>query len=87
MTIKKVIDKNYRQFFLNDEGKISVTKIGIQLAAAGAAVVAFPVSMAAVGVTVALPPIVILGAKWATGLGLFIAANRAKDTIDAGKIK
>ena len=83
MSIKQSTDKLYRQFFLNADGKVSVTKIGLQVAAAGGAIVAFPASMAAVGVTVILPPAVALAAKWAIGLGIWIAGNRAKDTLDA----
>lgn len=87
MSIKKTTDKLYKQFFLNADGKVSVTKIGLQVAAAGGAIVAFPASMAAVGITVVLPPALALAAKWAIGIGTYIAANRAKDTLDASAKK
>jgi hypothetical protein len=81
------LNKLYKQFFLNGSSKVSITKIAIQAAAAGAAVLAFPASMTAVGITIVLPPAVTLAAKAAVGIGVWIAGNRVKDSVDAGRIQ
>jgi hypothetical protein len=79
------LNKMYKQFFINGKGEVSITKIALQAAAAGAAILAFPASMTAVGITIVLPPAVTLAAKAAVGIGVWIAGNRVKDSVDAGR--
>lgn len=87
MDFKKFIDANFKRWFLNSDGNISFTKVGLQVAAIGAAVATFPATMAAAGVVVALPAAVIVASKYAVILGTLMAGTGAKDTVDKANKK
>jgi hypothetical protein len=82
MSLKDTFNGLIKTYCLNADGKISLTKIGLQIAAAGTAIVAFPASMAAVGLTIAVPPLVLVGAKYAMILGGLIAGTGARNAAD-----
>ena len=78
----KFINSTYKTLFLNAEGKISLTKAGAQIGAIGVAIATFPASMAAVGITVALPAAAVLAAKYLTGLGTVLTIVGARNAAD-----
>lgn len=85
MSFKDAVNKSVKRWFLNKDGEISFTKVGVEVAAVGGAVVTLPASLAAVGLTVAIPPVVILGAKLAVFFGSMMAGTGARDAMDKSK--
>ena len=71
-----------KTYCLNADGKISLTKVGLQLAAAGTALVALPASFAAVGIVIAIPAAVLVGAKYAIIVGGLLAGTGARNAVD-----
>lgn len=83
--VQKFFDQQYKQWFLNGKGEFSITKVCIQISVISGAIVALPGSMAAVGVSLVIPPAIIAGAKVAGMISIALAGMRAKDTIDEAK--
>jgi hypothetical protein len=71
-----------KTYCLNADGRISLTKVGLQLAAAGTALVALPASFAAVGIVIAIPAAVLVGAKYAIIIGGLLAGTGARNAVD-----
>lgn len=86
MSFKTFIDKAYKTLFINADGKPSLTKAGLIIGGIGTGIAAFPASMAAAGITVAIPPLVILGAKYAAGIGVFLTGIGGRNALDKNAI-
>jgi hypothetical protein len=78
MWFKNIVNATFKRWILNSDGAVSLTKIGLNVAGAGAAILAVPT----LGLGIAVPAAILTAAKLACVIGGMLAGTGAKDTAD-----